>query len=361
MGKLLESLKSTSAQPTLRGLRVAADSHDPRIEPGELWPWSRVEQWGDAHFGLLNAKGEREVRGGRGVVVTVRGTRLMDVARRAQERAFRLALSAPDTSVRFALRRKRSSDWLFALFALGAGGYLLTCMVGFLFFRRDTWFHPDLPHRDDAVFVLWFVAVGLAVSLAILLIPAVRILWQARTPYAVRAVFSRHGLRVVRDDRSCARCAWSNLESINGQVLTFVGGMRVAFRPGSRRVSCMLAAVTRGFIGHRRCSDVRQLVQQSGRLFRAVVIGGILAGIVLHRASPLFPQPESWLRAWGMLIGMGLLLVLAPGGQFLGTRFGGWIDQRKRRRRRTRRAEQQDSDPINSGRAGSAAHPVARR
>jgi len=338
MGKLLESLKSTYATPTLRGLRVAAESHDPRIESGELWPWLRVERWGDAHFGLLNAKGGPELRGGRGVVVTLRGTTLMDVARRAQERAFRLALSAPDTAVRLALRRKRASDWFFPLLALGAAGYLLASVVGLLFFRRDPWFHPNLPHRDDAVFVLWFVHVGLALSLAILLIPAVRILWQARTPYAVRAVFSRRGLHVVRDDRSRARCAWSNLESIDGQVLTSGDGMRVAFRPGSRRVRCMLAAVTRAFFGYRRSSDVQQLVRLSGRLLRAIVLGGIVAGIVLYRASPLFPQPESWLLAWGMLIGMSLLLVLAPGGQFLGRRLGGWIDQRRRRRRRTLRA-----------------------
>ncbi|MCB9850656.1 MAG: hypothetical protein H6817_08115 [Phycisphaerales bacterium] len=340
MGKRTFTIQVTNATPTLRGLRVNADTHDPRFQPGELLPWDRVERFGENGYRLVDQRGVPMKRDRRRVIVHVQGSHELEVAACAQARALRNMLMQPDCNIRVRIKNARFDEFVAVLACAAMVALLLVPLFKIWDQSIVGWFYPALMGHGEAILLVGLLSLTYAALFAFPLAPGYMHVRALLSRYVLRAKFTADALHVVRRDGSRAHLPWSELSALDGNVLEFWNGRRAEFRTTSRRVRSLLWAVAYAHLILPTSAPTptkSTLPKELWHMLRGAIVGLLFSGLVLYCAAPIFPDKRGWLYMWLVIVAYVLLPALLLPGKVLSDRIERWYHKRKRRKERNAR------------------------
>ncbi len=218
-----------NAHPTLRGLLVVPKAGEPAAGPGELFPWQRVQSFGNSGFwSVLDEDGQPLKRDGRPVCLQVNGWHTKRVAKRLQERHLRHAWDNRTLSIAADLRRDLPPRWPVVVLALFLGATLT------MMFRSIWLMPPRVPLWQSATFtfvkldgrsLMWLLWASCVFAAVLFCVALWRSVAKVNTTW-IR--FQRADITATLKDGSTVLQSWDSLTTIDRSftslLLTFGTG-----------------------------------------------------------------------------------------------------------------------------------------
>ncbi len=349
MGTFAESLQPILARPTLRGLVVRSAPACAPTLAGEIFPWQNLEriQDNDRHcWRVIDLRGRPVKREAQRLSLVVQGWRAGRAARRAQVWAFRQDMENGSLLFRFRSRHSRRGAWT----GLVLGAVLLVLFLGGMTpFAIKALNAPltemEVPDGDVFAFLIRFAVFGTMLAGSVVLVPIIWVSVRLLRQHCVsRAKLTSAEVRVVLSDGVRFVRPWASVVQMDRRRITFDDGMVLWFAHATTRLNAVLHAVRDIRFGRTTDSECKALLGLLFRLAVAGLIGWLIGAVVLARAAPILPRPETWFRMW--------LLVAAtavPAGLFLfATPLIDWIADRWRRPRERAAARQARLDRLSA-------------